>query len=833
MIMNKSFRSERVVINQSATTRKKVYGRVALLAALLLFVAGNYARGQVLTVSSGTTYTTGSGITDTYSSVSINSGGTDIVNGVLNAATDITAGGLLSGTGTVNGTVSVEGTISPAGAGSIGVLTTGALTLSAGGTYYVDINAIPSGGTAGTNWDELAAGAITNNATSGSPFTVSLNGTLAGFSNTASYTWPIGTFTGTAPSASNTIVNTTGLTNTYAGYGKFSIAFQATNIDLLYSPQPTVTVIVGTYIYNGTPQGPNTATNTGTGTSYTFSYTGTGSTTYGPSAAQPTNAGTYTVIATVAADGTNIQASSAPTDFAINTAPLTIAANNLGKCTGAAYLFTGTEFTTNGLFGSDAVSSVSLTSAGSAADATTGTYTITASAAVGTGLSNYVISYTNGTLAVETLILTMTQVNPDCYNNPGSLSGAVTGGTAPYMYTVNTGLTYNTGAIVYGPSANPLYSPVAPGYYTYSATDSAGCLAIAARLSINALTQTPVLMGTNTAPVTTQVCYGGSKTISTTPIGGATPYTYSLNTNGVSGPFVASANRYFYVPAGTYYITVKDNVGCTYNTDTISITQPSAGVSFTTSIGGQACNTLAGIVVTAAGGYGGYTYSDDGGSTYQTENMFSGLAYGSYTIAVKDQNGCAATPAVVKFSPLTSSSIAAAKNPICPGSGTTIYTVPSGGTAPYSYSLDGLLYVPSNSRYFYVPGGQHTITVKDNVSCTYGPLSITIDTSSASCAPTLREGGTEELKKLSPSGPMFEARLMPNPTQSTFHLQLQSSSREDVELLVMNMLGVKVYESKGGIDNTYEFGGGFISGVYILQVRQGNEVHTMKLVKGN
>ncbi len=521
--------------------------------------------------------------------------------------------------------------------------------------------------------------------------------------------------------------------------------------------------------------------------------------------------------------------------FAITAASLTITANNIIKCNGATYNFTGTEFTTAGLANGDGVSSISLSSTGASSSATPGSYpiTITPGSATGTGLNNYTINYANGTLKVEALVLAMTQVNPDCYGDPGSLSGSVTGGTVPYMYTVNTGLTYNTGAIVYGPSATSLYSPVAPGYYTYSVTDSAGCMAIAARLSVNPLTQTAVLLGAAPAPPVTQICYGSTKSITTIPIGGATPYTYSLNTNGVSGPFVASANRYFSVPAGTYYITVKDNIGCSYTSNTVSIAQPAAAVSFTTSIGGQACNTLAGIIVTAAGGYGGYTYSDDGGTTYQPVNMFSRLSYGSYTVAVKDQNGCAATPAVVKFSPLTSSPITASKNPICPGSGTTIYTVPNGGTAPYSYSLDGLLYVPANGRYFYVPGGQHTITVKDNVSCTYGPLSITIDTSSASCAPTLAGGGIEELQKLSPSGAMFQAHVMPNPAQTTFHLQLESNSREEVELVVMNMLGVKVYEGRGGIDDTFEFGGPFTSGIYILQIRQGNTVHTVKLVKGN
>jgi hypothetical protein len=62
---------------------------------------------------------------------------------------------------------------------------------------------------------------------------------------------------------------------------------------------------------------------------------------------------------------------------------------------------------------------------------------------------------------------------------------------------------------------------------------------------------------------------------------------------------------------------------------------------------------------------------------------------------------------------------------------------------------------------------------------------------------------------------------------------MQSSSREDVQLIVTDMTGRKMYETKGSIDQTYEFGARFTSGMYILQIRQGNELHTVKLVRGN
>ena len=87
---------------------------------------------------------------------------------------------------------------------------------------------------------------------------------------------------------------------------------------------------------------------------------------------------------------------------------LTITADDQTKVYGATFTFAGTEFSTVGLTGSDSVDSVSLASAGALATAAVGPYPITASAAVGTGLSNYDISYVDGTLTVTGLALAIT-----------------------------------------------------------------------------------------------------------------------------------------------------------------------------------------------------------------------------------------------------------------------------------------------------------------------------------------------------------------------------------------------------------------------------------------
>ena len=102
-------------------------------------------------------------------------------------------------------------------------------------------------------------------------------------------------------------------------------------------------------------------------------------------------------------------------------APLTITANNASKIYGETKTFAGTEFTVSGLWNGDTVTSVTLTSAGAAASAATGTYSIVPSAAVGTGLDYYTIVYVNGTLTMNkaTSLSLVSSPNPSSFGTVG------------------------------------------------------------------------------------------------------------------------------------------------------------------------------------------------------------------------------------------------------------------------------------------------------------------------------------------------------------------------------------------------------------------------------
>ena len=158
---------------------------------------------------------------------------------------------------------------------------------------------------------------------------------------------------------------------------------------------PTVTPTVGTYTYTGSAQGPDAATNTGTGSTYTFSYSATGATSYGPSATRPTDAGTYTVTATVAANGNYVAASSSATAFTISKATPTISVAPtatdiiLGQALSTSTLSGGTASPAGGSFALTSPSTVPVSTGSYSASVT---YTPTDVANYNTATTNVNVS---------------------------------------------------------------------------------------------------------------------------------------------------------------------------------------------------------------------------------------------------------------------------------------------------------------------------------------------------------------------------------------------------------------------------------------------------------
>src|SRR4029078_7072398 len=161
-------------------------------------------------------------------------------------------------------------------------------------------------------------------------------------------------------------------------------------------------------------------------------------------------------------------------------------------------------------------------------------------------------------------------------------------------------------------------------------------------------------------------CHGGTTTLTASGSGGTPGYTYS--THGITFQAGTAFNN---VPAGSYTVTVKDSNGCT-DTQAITISEPTvlvAGASAGTinCHGGTTTLTASG-----SGGTPGYTYSTNG-ITFQAGTAFNNVPAGSYTVTVKDSNGCTDTQAITISEPTVLVAGASAGTINCHGGTTTLH----------------------------------------------------------------------------------------------------------------------------------------------------------------
>ena len=148
--------------------------------------------------------------------------------------------------------------------------------------------------------------------------------------------------------------------------------------------------------------------------------------------------GNYAITQGTLALSTNYALTFAGTNLTITPASLTVTANNAAKAYGQTITFAGTEFTATGLTNGDSISSVTLASTGAANTAAAGAYPIVASAAAGTGLGNYTISYVNGNLTVGAP--TPVTINPPVLLADGTVQLTFTGGDAGASYRIQSSL---------------------------------------------------------------------------------------------------------------------------------------------------------------------------------------------------------------------------------------------------------------------------------------------------------------------------------------------------------------------------------------------------------
>ncbi len=260
-----------------------------------------------------------------------------------------------------------------------------------------------------------------------------------------------------------------------------------------------------------------------------------------------------------------------------------------------------------------------------------GVYSIVAKSNNGcTGSASFTMVDQNPCAGV-TIAVSATLTNPTL---PGAFDGSII-----VTASGSTGFTYNINGGVFQ-SAN-VFSNLGDGVYVIIAKDANGCTGTAnftlaapnpcagISITVNGTVNNPTASGAN----------NGSIVATAT---GSTGFTFNIN-----GGAFQSSGTFNNLSAGTFTIVAKDVNGCTGSKAfTLTNPNPCAGVTITVGssiMGNDPCLSPSGMITASgSGGTGPYTFSLNAGA-FQSSNIFSSLASGTYSVSARDINNCVGT----------------------------------------------------------------------------------------------------------------------------------------------------------------------------------------------
>jgi hypothetical protein len=262
-----------------------------------------------------------------------------------------------------------------------------------------------------------------------------------------------------------------------------------------------------------------------------------------------------------------------------------------------------------------------------------GNYTITAKNSNGCTGTTQVTIGTNNPCAGVTILVTATKKDPAANQADGTITASASGGTG-FTYSLNGGAYQSSGS----------FTGLTAGNYTVTAKSAAGCTGVA-QVALGA--SNPCAGVTITVSLTSvNPSTGQSNGSINASAAGGSGFTYSLN-----GGAYQSSGSFTGLAAGNYTITAKSSGGCLGTAQsTLTTTNPctNTSITITPSVTNVVpCSTPAnnGSITVTASGSSGYSYNLNGGA-YQTSGTFSNLTAGTYTVGVKDVNGCTNTAGI-------------------------------------------------------------------------------------------------------------------------------------------------------------------------------------------
>ena len=262
----------------------------------------------------------------------------------------------------------------------------------------------------------------------------------------------------------------------------------------------------------------------------------------------------------------------------------------------------------------------------------------------------------------------------------------VSGGTAPFEYNVNGG-DFQT--------ANQFFN-LASGDYTFEVRDANDCTnTVEANVNFTALS--------GQSSLEQEISCAGAEDgiISTSAIGGTSPYTYSID-----GITFQNAALFTNLGSGVYTVIIRDSDGIEFSTNSVVLNEPTEIIASLDQVDRE-------VVINASGGTGVLGYSLDD-ITYQSDNFFDNLANGEYTVYIQDSRGCTlAIDFTIEVNDIIGI-LSISQNISCHDANDGIIAVEAtGGTAPREYSIDGGATYQASNFFVNLEPGEYEVTIRD------------------------------------------------------------------------------------------------------------------------
>ena len=249
----------------------------------------------------------------------------------------------------------------------------------------------------------------------------------------------------------------------------------------------------------------------------------------------------------------------------------------------------------------------------------------------------------------------------------GELTVVVNDGNGPYVFDWSSGATDSVAA------------QLGAGQYLLNLADAAGCV-----YRLDTLLSEPLPLQA-TANVSAVSCFGGSNgAVQLLLSGGTGGYTVEwLGSGGLFGPSIAN------VPAGSYEALIEDINGCSLSVSA-DVGQP-AVLQVSALATDALCTAVPGGILQAnsQGGVPPYVYSwreTSSGLVVGSAATTSNVLAGTYSLLVRDANGCENTAQVSVAEPPPLAAVLSLRQPACfggsDGQGSALV---SGGRPPYNY----------------------------------------------------------------------------------------------------------------------------------------------------